>query len=60
LNSEAPSQITIIDNLGQTLIQLNTYKTKTQIDVSLLVAGIYFVKTQLGDGSVQVMKFVKE
>jgi hypothetical protein len=46
--------------LGRTLIQLGTNKTKTQIDVSSLAAGIYFVKTQMDNGQWGINKFVKE
>jgi hypothetical protein len=60
LNETSPKQITITDDLGKTLIQLNTYRAKTEIDIHRLAAGIYFVKTQMSDGEVEVNKFVKE
>jgi hypothetical protein len=51
--------LTIVDIEGQELITRQITEPKTQIDISNLPSGVYFVRL-INDKTVEVGKFVKE
>jgi hypothetical protein len=53
------SDLRIYDVVGNLVIEKNTYINKTNIDVSALPSGVYFVKVKTEKGTA-VEKFVKE
>ncbi len=60
LNGVKPKSITVTDATGKEIMKINSTKPSTQVNISSLSAGLYFVKVQERDGSVTVKKFVKE
>lgn len=51
--------LTILNNLGQAMLQQAITHSSTTVDVKVLPPGIYFVKLK-GDGQTRVMQFLKE
>ena len=56
--TEKESTLTIVNIEGQELITRQITKPKTQIDISNLPSGIYFLRLT-NDKTVEVVKFVK-
>jgi hypothetical protein len=58
-STPAVSQLSIINLNGQQLITRQITELRTQIDISSLPSGVYFVRLT-NDNAVQVGKFVKQ
>ena len=58
-NLHQTCQITLHDGYGKNVIQTESNGVETVLDISMLPAGIYFVKMQ-NEKSVQVVKFLKK
>jgi hypothetical protein len=54
------SRVTITDAFGKLVIDLSTNESTTNIDISDLISGIYFVNSTAIDGSVKTNKLIKE
>ncbi len=59
LNGIAPKQIEITNSSGVIVVKLKQTKPNQQVNIKSLAGGLYFVKVYMKDGSVTVMKFVK-
>ncbi len=60
LNGIAPREIEIVNALGVQGLKLKIQRPNTQVNIHSFPVGIYFVKVKMNDGSIQVMKFVKQ
>jgi hypothetical protein len=56
---QAPSQLSIINLNGEEVLTRSLIKPKTQIDITNLPSGVYFVRLT-NDNAVEVGKFVKQ
>ena len=56
---QAPSQLSMLNLNGEEVLTRSLIKPKTQIDISTLPGGVYFVRPT-NDKAVEVGKFVKE
>jgi len=56
---QAPSQLSILNLNGEEVLTSSLIKPKTQIDISNLAGGVYFVRLT-NDKTVEVGKFVKQ
>jgi hypothetical protein len=54
------SKVTITDAFGKLVIDISTNDSTTNIDISDLISGIYFVNSTAIDGSVKTNKLIKE
>jgi hypothetical protein len=58
IESPAKGQLSILNLSGKQLLQQEITEPKTQLDISTLPSGVYFVRVT-GERTVQVGKFVK-
>jgi len=59
IESSTKGQLTILNLSGQQFITRQITEPKTQIDISTLPSGVYFVRL-MGERTVQIGKFIKQ